>query len=336
MTIPFLTLSHGTGLLPVANRLRREGAAVEHLPFRHRYERAWEGSLDTLLKGERKRDAATLAAPIALAAEGGTVVLLDHARWSELFGNASRLYGVKPRVETPTPVRVGAWWDGERLSAPHLLVVDLGAWTGGFGPRVEGGATLVVGYTGLVEHLLGPHLDEIKSSGHKGLVQGHLDLQAGKLVGWEGGWQGLHTHAFLGALVSPLKDVFHVEQPPVLAPLYTVVVPVSLPPWPLTCNLAPPEVPIPIATETTSGLIPAQLAHILWHDIRLEGGKLQTAGLDGLVGVAYGSAMSMGLAQRRALETASSLRLPQVQLRVDVGQGVPLVQALLEEQGVLG
>lgn len=336
MTTPFLTLSHGTGLLPVANRLRREGAPVEHLPFRHRYERAWEGSLDTVLKGERKRDAATLAAPIALAAEGGTVVLLDHPRWAELFGGAKHLYGVTPRVENPTPLRVGGWWTGEALTAPHILVVDQGAWTGGGGPAIEGGATLIVGYGALVQHLLGPRLDEIKASGHRGLVQGHFDLASGSLVGWEGGWQGLHTHAFLGALATPLRGLFHGEHPPVLSPLYTVAVPVSLPPWPLACNLAAPELRVPLASEGVPGLTPPQLARVLWHDIRFVEGELWTAGLDGLVGVAYGSAMGMPLAQRRALEIASNLRLPQVQFRQDVGHNVPLALSILEERGVLG
>ena len=333
--LPILTLSHGTGLLPVANRLRREGATVEHLPFRHKYERAWEGSLDTVLKGEKKRDAATLAPVIQLAAEGATTVLLDHPRWSELFHVAQSLYGVTPRVTPASPVRACGWWTGETLVAPHLLVVDLGAWTGGYGPPVEGGATLIVGYGALVQHLLEPLFDELKASGHRGLVQAHFTLQTGALTGWEGGWQGLHTHAFLGALVTPLREVLG-GAAPALAPLYTVAVPVTVPPWPLACNLASVESPIPMRSPETPGLTPDQLSHILWHDIRLEGGQLRVAGLDGLVGVAYGGAMGMPLAQRRALETATSLRLPEVQLRMDVGQSVPLVQAMLEERGVLG
>jgi hypothetical protein len=319
----YLLLSHTHGLLPLALRLKREGHPVEHIPWRHRYEKAWEGAIETGLKGERKRDSESLAALIALANDGQVRVLADHPRWLELFGNSKDLWATRPPVGDPSVLRACGWWDGEHLQSPHLLVVDLGAWPGGQGALVEGGATLVRGWEGLVRSVWEPYLDALKSSGHRGLVQAHLghglDVQW-----WSGGWTALHLHAWLSALETPVGVLLE-GLPAVLPKTYTVVVPVTVPPWPVACDQHSLESEVLAPKEA--------LSQALWHDTRVVEGKLLVAGLDGLVAVARGSAHGLGLARTRALAVATSIRVPQRQLRGDVGGLVERTLAHIETAG---
>ena len=76
------------------------------------------------------------------------------------------------------------------------------------------------------------------------------------------------------------------------------------------------------------------MSRTFFHDIQAdqESRALQTAGLDGWVGVTRGAADSFELAQARALEAVAGLQFPEKQFRQDVGQRVRHVLGLLEEQ----
>lgn len=321
----YLLLSYHHGLLPLALRLKREGHAVEWVPWRSRYEKAWAGVIDTALRGESKRDADSLAGVIELAKQGEVRVLADHVKWLDLFADSKDLWGTRPSVGEPSALRACGWWDGEHLHAPHLLVVDLGAWPGGLGAPVEGGATLIRGWDGLVRSMWEPYLDALKASGHRGLVQAHLGQQLDKgtplgVMWWSGGWVPLHLHAWLASLGSPLGELLEGE-PPLLPNPYSVVVPVTVPPWPSPGSSASVEVGCP------------QPGEAVWHDIYTRDGKLVVAGLDGLVAVAKGSAGSLWLARRKALAVAGSVRVPSKQLRPDVGASVEGTLGELELRG---
>lgn len=318
----YLCLSYQHALLPLANRLRREGAEVEHVPWSKRYTKAWAGAFPTLY-GEDRRNAEALAPLIEKAMDSGTVVLTDHAKWEDLFKGAPNLYGTTPHLGDPEAVRVGAWVKGGEVFAPHLLVADMGAWPGGFGPRVEGGMTLVA-LSGLP-----PALSETipRRLLKDGLVQAHLRKVTvdGKVEvsGLQQGWHALHLHAFAAALgEQPLGAVLSGEEP-TLGKRYTVVVPVTVPPWPIRCN-------VPSAVEKIEVPGPAA-ARVLWHDVTVKG---EVAGLDGFVGVARGSGSTLWAAQREALMVADAISVPEKQVRRDVGGGVELVLAGLE--GLVG
>jgi hypothetical protein len=319
----YLLLSYHHALLPLAKALTKEGATAEHIPWRQRYERAWEGSLESPLKGEPKRDDETLGSVVAAAREGVVTVLLDHPKWAEKFAGSPNLYGVAGEHRpTLSPLRACGWWDGERLHAPHLLMVDLGAWAGGFGPAVEGAATLVRGYARLVAHCFTPLADEVKASGHRGLVQVYVGNNA-EALGWSGGWTPLHLHAFM-TQVESTKALLSGE-PPALPFAYSVAVPVTVPPWPLRCDRTSQEQPVRVAPEV--------LGNVTWHDVRVSGGELQVAGLDGFVGVARGRAQSLTLARRRAVATAEAVPLSERQFRPDAGSRVQTVLETLAEAG---
>jgi hypothetical protein len=323
----YLLLSHHHHLLPMAAKLRKEGVGVQHAPWRARFDRAWEGALDSPLKGEAKRSREDLAESVEQAQRGELVVVSDSPKWAELYHDAASRWGVTQRVTNPSPLRACGWWDGESLHAAHLLFVDMGAWPSGLGPSVEGGATLVDAGFGVVTSALAPYLEELKASGHRGLVQVHLDREM-KGLGWEGGWYPLHLHAWLAAQSTPLHALLGGGIPQ-LAQRFTVVVPVTVAPWPTPCDYKGPSIPLSLPKDVVD--------NILWHDVRIEDGGLATAQLDGLVGVAYGGAQSLTLARQRALARASELgkALPGRQLRPDVGNGVEAVLAGLEERGLL-
>ena len=322
----YLILSHTHHLLPVAQRLRREGATVEWAPWRSRYSRAWQGTLDTALGPDARRTEETLQPLIDMAAAGELTVLHDGPRWSELFRGATDQWGTREPVGDLSPLRACGWWDGNDLHAPHLLVADLGAWPGGLGPRVEGGATLVRGWETLVRAAWEPYLDGLRASGHRGLVQAHLG-QGATVLWWAGGWEPLHLHAFLAALGDEHLGKALQGEVPVLPWAYSVAVPVTTGPWPIACDQHSPEVPLDVPRELA--------AQASWHDFRVVEGKPMVAGLDGFVAVTKGTAATLGLARHKALAAAMAIstKVPAPQLRPDTGASVEGALASLERFG---
>lgn len=330
----FLILSNHHNLLPLAQRLRSEGHETDVIIWNSRrssrYERAWEGVGPKLKFGGQANAEKLVRGLVDLAEDGAAVVVSDSHLATKRFHSAKYLYG-GPHPEGPLPtsgLRLGGWFDGERLSAAHLLVVDRGAWHGGFGPEVDGALTLVRLDTeparSLYDRLWAPMQDALKSSGFRGLVQSDLVVATAdgepRLEGLHRGWTPLQWHAFVGDdLAASL-----VGGEPVLETKYSVALPLSIPPWPN--STAHPREPVAIG-----GLTAEQRACVWWHDIRVTEGQLTTAGLDGLAGVIQGRADTLTLARERALEIAGRVDLPERQLRTDVGWSVETVLGRIED-----
>jgi hypothetical protein len=241
-------------------------------------------------------------------------------------------------------MRLGGWFDGEKLRGHHLLIVDRGAWPGGMGPAIDGAMTLIrvdiPASIEMVDTLTEKWQDELKAGGFRGLVQWNLNFQTEsgepEADRMEAGWPFLHTHAFVsemedfsGLLADPTAP--GTVGPRTLLPRkFVTVYPISRPPWPTRkARFRFDLVPI-------QGLTPPQMGRVFWHDVQVqpEDQSISTAGLDGLVGIARGAGDTNELALVRALEIGLRLRLPEKQFRSDVGRQVQ--SALAELEGRFG
>jgi hypothetical protein len=331
----FLVISRQHGLLPFSNRLKSEGHNLDQVVWKHRYERAWSGRIDKTLrgsKGEIRRD--ILEGYVKHCESGDAILLTDVPSLTVPFTNAQRRYHVLPSDPPPAAnVRLGAWFDGENLQAPHLLVYDLGSWPGGLGSRVPGGATLILPNPGqdlsFLDSLWGPIKERLKSETFRGLVNADIiqSPETGEvsLGNWEAGWPFLQTHAFVAELEN-FGDLL-AGAPPVLSKRFVVVVPVSIPPWP-NQDARGRE------SRLVTGLSEPNMGQFFWHDVEIhrETREIHTAGLDGLIGIARGTADSHFLARLLAVERARQLQVEEKQFRPDVSEGVPAVLALLEQK----
>lgn len=342
-----LVLSHFHSLFPFAHRLRLEGHDVSVVVWRAgqstRYERAWDGSFERIFdsvmpikKGDSRKERDEKKKALNKAIEGliegtlesGATVISSSFQASEKFKQVQNLFPAFHSDNLPsTPVRLGAWFDGEQMQAPHGLYFDEGVWPGGMGHQTPGGLTLVRIDTpeglGMFQMLTDPYRDELKSRGFRGLVQFGLDLKRAdgvpQIAGIELGWPFLHTHAFLDELES-FGAILGTGEP-LMTKKYVVMAPVSIPPWPSKgtepaerCCIHSPREGMPKLTEQWQG-------RFFWHDVTVDREKreLWTAGLDGLVGVARGSGNTIEAARARCLELLDSIQLPQKQYRMDVG-----------------
>lgn len=338
----FLVLSTQHWLLPIAQRLRSEGHEVDAVVWlsgkRHRYERAWEGVWPKLaVRGDKSLNSKVQEAMPQVARESGTTVVTDSFNASRDFSGVTKLYPSLRTEERPGgPLRLGGWFDGEQLQLPHVVLADLGVWPGGLGPGGLGGLTLVRvdrdEARSLYDRLLEPIMDHLKSSGFRGLCQFGVELATGsgepRIRGAELGWPRFHTHAFVSELPETgqgLGWLLDGGSGGRLPRKFVVVLPVSIPPYPLRSSLPTPEVPV-------EGLTEQQRSRVFWHDIRVEQGVLKTAGLDGLVGVVRGAGDNLETARREAIQLAARFKLPEKQFRPDVAGAVPTVLAALEEE----
>ena len=213
----FLVISHTHSLLPFAYRLQLQGHEVKAIVVVQAFEAAWKGKMEPSPRDTKGRLDPEWIKEIIFAGDRYATVITDDWKIQQMFNGEGTLFGVHTQQHTVTggltsPIRLGGWFDGEDLECPHLLVVDRGAWTGGMGPAVDSGMTMIridVPETQMmVEGLAhqGGHLDELKSSGFRGLVQLSLNFQTKtgqpEVDGMSAGWPFLHTHAF----VSELED----------------------------------------------------------------------------------------------------------------------------------
>lgn len=323
-------------LLPLHHRLRREGHDAQAIVWHHRYEKAWDGVVEKVARRSRGELSEEALAPWReKALSGELAVLSDVHRIGERFAGAKRLYATVENLPTEPSDRVlfGGWFDGERIQAPHWLVADWGAWTGGQGPRVLGGLTLLRldgTMPPLLEDACASIVDRLKAASFRGLFQADVEeeVETGgmRLRGLAAGWPWLHTQAFVAELRS-LGAVLEGEEP-VLERRIVTVLPVSVPPWPNTRAREG-------AVAEVRGLTSMQQASTFWFDVTIDRGarKIQTGGLDGLVAVATGAADgSLALARAKALEIAQRLELPQKQYRLDAATQVEAVLATFEER----
>jgi len=344
--VKFLVASLRSELLPLAHQLRSEGHEVETLVWRARYETAWDGEISKLARHTDGTLMATELRPqVEQATSGELSVITTVRRVAELFHAAKHRYVVENLGDPPGDVlHLGGWFDGERISAPHLLVSDWGAWTGGQGPRCLGGLTLLR-LGGMPSEVGGPRelpqvaagaaqaaTERMKSASFQGLFHFAMkeDAQTGamQMTGLSAGWPWLQTQAFL-AEMPEIGSFLSGGKLPELPARFVTVIPVSIPPYP---NEKRSEMPSGVAIE---GLTPQQQGRAYWFDIRVdhEARKLRTAGLDGLLCVATGASNSTpALARARALELAQKMQVPEKQYRMDAAAQVDAALCTLEER----
>jgi hypothetical protein len=292
-----LVVSYKHGLLPYAWRLQREGCDVETVVVRERYRRAWSGLLD--VRGSI--DDVVDARERVLVTDSSLAI-------RKLSGVALRVFGFVGSAEDlgGYPYRLAAWFNGEELSGYHAWFPELGVAAGGLGKRCVS-AGLLSGTAALAEqarNALEPRRDEIKASGHRGLVW----LADGAL---QGGWSFLHAHLFVGE--QSLQAL--IEGGAAVAPQGWICgVVVSVPPWPLECNL-------PSAPAVLEGWNDEDQRAVFFHDISVDPAAraVRVGGTDGLVGVVRGVGLVPELARARALSIVGRLALPEAQVRPDVG-----------------
>jgi len=330
----FLVVSHEHALIPFAYRLKLQGSPTELVVCSERFEKAWEGKFDHILPA-KEVSKSNLAPSLELTKAGEVITLSDNRKTSKMFEGVANFFGVTQMKEYPQPnsvLRLGAWFDGDAFQLPHLLICDMGAWPGGYGPAQLGGLTLVrldSENDNLFHEFTSPIRELLRTEyPFRGLVQvGLTEDQTGRpeIQGVQCGWPFLHSHAFVSELPS-LATLLESGEGELPRRIVTVV-PVSLPPWPLRAQVGKARPPVEI-----EGLTPKQLAQVFWHDVRLDPvkRKVSSGGLDGLLGVARGAAHTPELARSRALAVALSVRVPEKQVRPDAGALVPGVLAELE------
>jgi len=330
-----LILSYRHHLAPLAWRLSREEVPVELVVTKKRYQKAWDGRLEKAVRGEDlPLDHPDLKPWVEAALVGESRVLTDltSVLHSDLGGSTHLFFTLK----TPPPTQenyslvLGTWFNGTDWKLLHWYVPDWGLFPGGMGAHVMAGGTVLHGSTYPVG-LLEPLREPLMEAGFRGLVglglryvesSGQLEPTGYFHAGWDD-W--LHWELAMCELPSWASLLEDSPQPDDLPP-FTVGVVVSQPPWPAVGHPVPPRVELHLQPQVTKG--------IFFHDICVEDGRVYTAGCDGLVGVARGSAKSLPRAKAKALATADALTLSERQLRPDVGGNVDLVVSGLEELGL--
>lgn len=308
------------------------------LVWKSRYEAAWSGSLEKIVRHSDNAVMGKDLAPQIEEAQAGTLfVITTVRRIAELFRHARYLYGPGPWLTHPErdPLWFGGWFTGEEVQAPHLLVLDHGPWTGGGGDQsVVGGATLirVANLPAPVEHALELACQRMKSDSFRGLFAFDVseDLIHGKLEVRNHccGWNSPGVLAFIAEAEQQGQCIAGVE-PARLRHRFVSVLPVSIPPWPSE-KRSEEEAGKPI-----EGLTVQQQGQCFWFDIAVneERKQLLSAGLDGLLCVATGHSDSTpALARARALELAHKLQIPGKQYRLDLGSLVDRVLSTLEDR----
>jgi hypothetical protein len=328
----FLVISHRHGLIPLAHRLRHSGEGVDLIVWRKRFEAAWDGAFAQTLSRREGQIIPETMGVIQEQVESGRVTLITDYHGLRMQGPRVLRALERPEDWKPTQIRLGGWFDGTQVVGSHLLVADLGLWPGGGGPRQEGGMTLVLpgpeADLSWLPDLWQPVVDQLKAQDFVGLVNAGIQINAQtggpKLVHTDAGWPWLHTHAFLSELENTAETLQGLAEPEFTdGAKYTVVLPVSVPPWPIVGAQTAPVQPL-------AGLPPEAAAQYFWHDMRVGPEGMSSAGLDGLLGVSRGAGYTLDLARRRAIERAALLQVPEKQFRADVGENVYTTLTQLE------
>ncbi len=327
----FLIVTRRHGLMPIANRLRREGHEVKLCLYNKRgradkYESAY-GSVFEFVghMGDSDWDD-KLASLQDLARDGECIVVTDSAMASEAFKDAALIYRHEDEPHGRTSVRVGAWSSQSGMVGHHLCIADSGAWTGCMGPAVDAAMTLVRGSPEIVADW-GESGDYVGPCSQDLAIDESGVVPVGPVVR---GWHPLHQHAMLSQLPN-VGDVLSGDAEFVLPARFTVAAALSQPPWPNPGQGKRLQ-------SAIEGFTPAMSSHVMWHDVTadVEKKELRTLGLDGLVGVVHAGAHSFELAQSTVQQACAALRFPCKQYRADIGAQVREVLAYLEYQhGIL-
>jgi hypothetical protein len=326
--VGYLVITHHHGLLPFANRLKAQGHDVDTVVWRQRFEKAWDGKISPTIrrsKGEVHEE--TLDVCREQVSNGDSILLTDVFGLEGFVGNC--FPRLAPDVEPTSAIRLGGWFNGENATGLHLLIYDQGAWPGGMGLNVPGGLTMVIP-DDLSEVDLGPVEEILKGQNFQGLfnlgIEQDMSTAEVKFQGLDAGWPFLHSHAFVSELEN-FHQILAEGEVPIYTPgvKFVTVVPVTIPPWPIAGKAE--SLPI-------QGLTRQDTANYFWHDVVVDTktATLQSAGLDGLLGVARGAGYSHDLARAIALGRAGRLQVPEKQFRPDAGATVGPVIALLEQR----
>lgn len=328
----FLVLSHKHGLLPLAWQLHAEESPLDVMVWHDRYDVAWEGLFEKVLAGREKKKRANWGPLVERAKAGELAVVTDSPQWARRFEDATHL--LAGRAVLNVPLAVGAWWDGESYSAWHLLARDLGLWPGGLGKALAGaGAARWLEEPKALGDGLLERRDEVKSSGHRGWVQRALDMTLeGRLEHGEVamGWEPLQMHLWLAAAQRGTTGGALGGQPQVRF-RYSFALPLSVPPWPYAIThgqASEPEVEV-------EGLGPELRRRVGWHDVAVREGRIVTGRLDGLLGYARAGAGVLESARALAMEVAHTVKVPQLQYRVDGGGTLVRAEMVLDSVGLL-
>lgn len=323
----FLVLSHKHELLPFANRLMTEGHTVYTIIWRQKYERAWSGRIEPILKFSRdsiRRE--TWKVYVEKVKSGELTLISNVPKAREIFEGHNYVW-LPFNDGCKDPFRWGGWFDGEKITHSHVIIADRGAWPGGLGANVDGGLTLIRApeTPEILADAVQAVLEQLGGSNYKGLFAVEFEQVTGVLKPRQVnvGWLPLQLHAFLAEVqLAPLL----LGEPTSPLPRFAVALPLTLPPWPIADAHYQVDAPV-------QGLTEPQMGRVWWHDVQfsLEEKALRTAGLDGLLGVCIGAAHNLELARGRVLEVAQRLDVPELQYRPDVGAVVPTVLAGIEE-----
>jgi hypothetical protein len=301
---PLLLVSHGLELLPLANRLQRQGVDVALHIHRDRFKEGWgPTSLHSLPTNQLEVVAREVMA-------GTRHLIATHRR-------------ILPPILTPIPEgvmgMVGGDVPGGREHGMGLLlqtqvgdgepdvvmvVGAMGAWDGGKGPGVWGGALAVrLAPDHPLHKRWGSMATAVDTPTYYPLLPdpdgGPPTLELGE------GW-AFPTRSLLFNLMMEMGDG---EQ-------FGMVLPLSLAPWPTIAN-TPSSADLPLT------LPDAAWKHLHLHDVRVDPDRREvvTGGRDGLVGVAVAAGNLPHLLTQQVVAVAGMVarQIPGLQWRGDVG-----------------
>jgi hypothetical protein len=303
--------------LPFAWRLYKEGVEVRVVVNKDRYERAWAGLLPKEMQGPAKTNA-RWESLLKEAIEGGDYVLTDVPKVFEFASGYERLYRPLPfATEADLPVvYFGGWYSQGEAKGFHYVFPDWGFWPGGYGPTQISSGVLYAPTNVSWSHWT-KVLPEAELEGYRGAfwvgVRWNDVTNEFERIHTLTGFPSLFTHLLLSdQAYCPLLE----GSEPSFPNRFVVSMSISVPPYPYTS--IPGSAPIPIPS------LEPHLSNTFVHDVALKDGQVWTAGTDGLIGYVRASGDILSLALQDALGVATSLRIPQVQYRPDVGAGAAL------------
>lgn len=337
---PIVVVSRESKLLPLAHRLRNvERHPTTVMMWKKSFEAAWDGMITKDVKSsDREIHKESITDLVQKAKNGDIVIVHDVPNLEDSFDEAAGVYGIRTLESSESPIRLGFWWDGQTEQAEHLLIYDMGAWANGMGMKVPAALTLINTSEGALQELWTKlFTDEarqfLRGLNFRGLVNVGLIEDKGELIlsGWEMGWPDLHTQVFMGAVANNSWGGLLVHREiPRLWNMFTFGLVLSVPPWPGTHH---PNARGKGIQGVPIGLNDKLHEYVYWHDVNVnvETKSLTTAGTDGLVGIVHANANCFENAKQKALGVAGMIELVDKQFRMDVGNGVRVLEAQLED-----
>lgn len=302
-------------LLPLAHRLQVEGNDVEVHPSKEHFRAAYRG----IISGRGTKDWEQAVE------EGEALLITDDSRVTDRFEHAPRVLGqIPPAGVEKNDLGLAGWWDGQELLGAHWSIIERGAWPGGIGKRVNSSVTLIHAVPNVpLVALAQETLASAAPATFRGVVRLEVTEGGAGLGVTRYGWPDLSHQVWAAGQQSATLFVEGKVESPRGVEFGTVV---SVPPWPNPPTKASRPLPL--------GDLPSEVRkHLIFHDVELKRGKLQTAGLDGLIAVATARARFLRSARTMALQAAAQIQLHELQARSDAGELGETALVVLESQG---